>query len=466
MLKVSSPPLDEIFSQLRSSPNGLSTADAEQRLAAAAASAKTESRFRRDVKLFIRQFTSPLVLLLFIAVVLSGILRETSDMLIILFILLATGLLSFFQELNAGRAVERLQQMVHPIATVMRDGKSMDIKTTDVVSGDILIFNAGDIVPADCRIVDSNQLFVNESSLTGESYPVEKKPGESDEKSPTTSKSNCLWKGTNIVSGTAKAIAVNLGKDTQLGQMQKSLQHQTETVFEKGIKRFGYFLLWITLILSSVVLAVNLSFHKPIFDSILFSLAIAVGMAPELLPAIMTLAMTAGAKAMLKKKVIVKKLSSIFNFGEVNVLCTDKTGTITEGSVRLKQVIDQEGKENDHARTLAFVNASFQSGFTNPIDDAIRSLKLSTENWRKLDELPYDFNRKLLSVLVRKENESILITKGAVKNVIGVCNQYAANGSISSMDDANKDHLEKKFEEYSQDGLRVLAIATKKLNAS
>ena len=466
MHNVSSPPLTDIFSQLKSSPNGLSTSDADQRLAKERAGAKSESRFKREAKLFIRQFTSPLVLLLLIAVILSGIVGETSDMLIILFILIATGLLSFFQELNAGRAVEKLQQLIHPIATVMRDGKSVDIKTTDVVSGDILILNAGDIVPADCRIVESGQLFVNESSLTGESYPVEKKPGQTDEKSPTAAKSNCLWKGTNIVSGTAKAIAVNLGKDTFLGQMQKSLQHHTQTVFEKGIKRFGYFLLRITLVLSAIVLVVNLFFHKPVFDSILFSLAIAVGMAPELLPAIMTLSMTAGAKSMLKKKVIVKKLSSIFNLGEVNVLCTDKTGTITEGSVRVRQIINADGNNDQNSTRLAFLNAYFQSGFTNPIDDAIKALSLTTANWQKLDELPYDFNRKLLSVLVKKENETILITKGAVKNILRICDQYARNDSISALDNARKDQLEKKFEQYSQDGLRVLAIATKNLNAS
>jgi Mg2+-importing ATPase len=466
MHNLSSPPLDDIFFQLKSSPSGLSASDAEQRLAKEKAGAKSESRFKREAKLFIRQFTSPLVLLLLVAVILSGVLGETSDMLIILFILLATGLLSFFQELNAGRAVEKLQKLIHPVATVLRDGKPVDIKTNDAVTGDILLFNAGDIVPADCRIVESNQLFVNESSLTGESYPVEKRPGQVDEKSPTASKNNCLWKGTNIVSGTAKAIAVNLGKDTMLGQMQKSLQHQTETVFEKGIKRFGYFLLRITVILSAIVLAVNLYFHKPVFDSILFSLAIAVGMAPELLPAIMTLSMTAGAKSMLKKKVIVKKLSSIFNFGEVNVLCTDKTGTITEGSVRVKQIVNIDGQDDADVQFLAFLNAQFQDGFTNPIDDAIKGLALSSANCQKFDELPYDFSRRLLSVLIKKEEEIILITKGAFKNVLAVCNQYSYNHSIATMDPDAKEKLENKFEHFSQEGLRVLAIAKRNLHGS
>jgi Mg2+-importing ATPase len=466
MLKISSPPVEEILSQLQSSPNGLSSEEATQRLAKQRSATKTESRFQRELRLFIRQFTSPLVLLLFVAVVLSGVLGQTSDMLIILVILLATGLLSFFQELNAGHAVEKLQQMIHPVATVIRDGRPTDIKTDEVVAGDILSFNAGDIIPADCRVIESNELFVNESSLTGESYPVEKKTGIEDENSPTPKKINCLWKGTNVVNGTAKAVAVNLGNDTLFGHLQKSLQHQTETVFEKGIKSFGYFLLRITLVLSVAILIINLLFHRPVIDSILFSLAIAVGMAPELLPAIMTLSMTAGAKRMLKKKVIVKKLSSIFNFGEINVLCTDKTGTITEGSVRVKEFVTADGKPDENLKLIASLNACFQTGFANPIDNAIKKLNADISGYEKLDEIPYDFIRKRLSILVKKENIVTLITKGAFKNVLAVCDQFETNGNISIIDDAKRTEFENIFKQYSESGLRVLAVGKKIVTSS
>ena len=465
MFKICSPSINEIFSQLHSSENGLTNDEAAQRLLKQTAGSKTESRISREFKLFIRQFTSPLVLLLSVAVILSGVLGETSDMLIILFILLATGLLSFFQELNAGRAVEKLQQMIHPVATVMRDGKSIEIKTNEIVSGDVLLFTAGDIIPADCRIIESNQLIVNESSLTGESYPVEKKPGEADENAPLTSKNNCLWKGTNIVNGTAKTIVVNLGKDSLFGHMQKSLQHETETVFEKGIKNFGYFLLRITLALAIVILGINLLFHRPIIDSVLFSLAIAVGMAPELLPAIMTLSMTAGARRMLKKKVIVKKLSSIFNLGEINILCTDKTGTITEGSVIVKEFVTGEGKADENLKLLASLNASLQSGFSNPIDDAIKKMNTDISGYEKLGEIPYDFLRKRLSVLVKKDSRSVLITKGAFANVLSVCDRFEANGVISNIDELKKTEFEKKFKDYSESGLRVLAISKKDVNS-
>jgi Mg2+-importing ATPase len=466
MLKISSPTIEEIFSELQSSANGLNATEASQRLERIKVSSETESRSVREIKLFIRQFTSPLVLLLFVAVILSGILGETSDMFIILFILLATGLLSFFQELNAGRAAEKLQQMIRPVATVIRDGQPVDIKTNEVVSGDILLFNAGDIIPADCRIIESNQLFVNESSLTGESYPVEKNPGTTNENAPIISKSNCIWKGTNVVNGTARAIAVNLGKDTVFGHMQKSLQHKTDTVFEKGIKNFGYFLLRITLVLAIIILGINLLFHRPLIDSVLFSLAIAVGMAPELLPAIMTLSMTAGAKRMLKKKVIVKKLSSIFNFGEINILCTDKTGTITEGSVKVKQFVNAQGVEDKSLNLLASLNAGFQSGFANPIDDAIKKLGTDISGFEKIDEIPYDFIRKRLSILVKKSNSFTIITKGAFANVLSVCNRFEANGTVLPMNEEAKMALDKKFKQYSEGGLRVLALCKKDINSS
>jgi Mg2+-importing ATPase len=281
------------------------------------------------------------------------------------------------------------------------------------VTGDIILFNAGDIIPADCRIIDSNELYVNESSLTGESFPVEKYEGETDDKLPIGKQYNCLWQGTNVISGAATAIAVQTGNQTVFGQMAHSVVQTPETAFEKGIKHFGFFLLRITVILSLIILLSNLYFKKPFFDSVLFSLALAVGMAPELLPAIMTFAMSAGAKRMMKKKVIVKKLSSIFNFGEVNVLCTDKTGTITEGNVVVRDIVDAYGKTNDQLRLYAFLNATLQNGFTNPVDQAITSLNIPANGYEKINEVPYDFIRKRLSVAVQYKEERFFITKGA-----------------------------------------------------
>jgi Mg2+-importing ATPase len=462
----SSIPIQELFVQLQSSEKGLSSAIATERTKEQAQFFKVESRRKKELKLLARQFINPLVLLLVIAVVLSAVLGESSDSLIILFILVATALLGFWQEANAGRAMEKLRNMIAVTHTVLRDGQPSQLLTQQIVPGDIIILDAGDIIPADCRIVRSNELYVNESSLTGESFPVEKIIGEVLDNLSLNKKYNCLWQGTNVISGTATAIVVQVGNETVFGKMSHSLVQTTETAFEKGIKHFGFFLLRITVTLSLVILLANLYFKKPFFDSVLFSLALAVGMAPELLPAIMTFAMSAGAKRMLKKKVIVKKLSSIFNFGEVNVLCTDKTGTITEGNVIVKNIVDVQGNPNDQTRLYAFLNATFQNGFANPIDQAIASLNISINGFQKLNEVPYDFIRKRLSVAVKKDQQRFFITKGAFSNVLDVCDYTDnANGDTEPMNEGIRKNLQDAFVSYSQQGYRVLGLSYKKIEA-
>ncbi|MFI5135599.1 MAG: HAD-IC family P-type ATPase, partial [Chitinophagales bacterium] len=325
-------PVDDWYKQLHSSANGL-TEDAVLELAKLhKVPLKKQSRLAKDILLFLGQFKSPLMLLLIAAVVLSAFLGENSDVAIIGFIVASTGLMSFFQERHAGRVVEKLQSIIARKSTVLRDGKPTEIFAAQMVPGDILLFKAGDIVSADCLVVEANELHANEASLTGESYPVRKSPGVVEEKTPLAKRSNCLWEGSSIVSGTGKGLAILTGSNTLFGEIAKSASATTETAFEKGIKHFGYFLMSVTLVLSLFILVVNLLLHRPVVDSALFALALAVGMAPELLPAITTIAMSAGANRMLKKKVIVKKLTSIQNLGEINLLCTDKTGTITEGT--------------------------------------------------------------------------------------------------------------------------------------
>lgn len=461
-MPLSSSSLEELYRQLQSAPAGLSPKVAAQRIRAQRKRLHTESRFRREFRLLIRQFTNPLVLLLVVAVILSAMLGETSDMLIILAILLTTGLLGFWQELNAGRAIEKLRSMIAMKHTVLRDGNPHQVPTQDVVPGDVLLFDAGDIIPADCRILDSNELHVNESSLTGESFPVEKRAGTVSDAVPLTQKTNCLWQGTHVISGSARVIAVQTGDQTLFGQMAHSLTQTPETAFEKGIKQFGYFLLRITITLSLVILAANLYFKKPFFDSILFSLALAIGMAPELLPAIMTFAMSAGAKRMLAKKVIVKKLSSIFNFGEVTVLCTDKTGTITEGKATVKALLNWQGEADERIRVYAYLNACFQQGFTNPIDQAITALRLPVDGYQKLDEIPYDFIRKRLSIAVQKDGQRFFITKGALSNVLDGCSRVEVQpGQSEPINDAIRNAIDDRLATYSRTGYRVLGLAYK-----
>ena len=462
--EISGIELEKLFNTLNTKQDvGLNGTVAKERLSLQNKSIKTPSKFERNFKLLIRQYTNPLVLLLVGAVLLSAFLGQATDTIIISFILLATGLLSFWQELNAGKAVEQLQKMIQLNCDVIRDGKEIEINTTDVVPGDIILFRAGDIIPADCRLISGTELHINESSITGESYPVEKTQGIVPDDKPTSEKNNCLWRGTNVVSGTGKAIVVFTGTDTIFGQMAHSLTRNEESAFEKGIKHFGFFLMQVTIVLCVIILCVNFYFKKPIFDSILFSLAIAVGMAPELLPAIMTFAMSVGAKKMLAKKVIVKKLSSIFNFGEVNVLCTDKTGTITDGIIKVKSIIDIYGVPNAMAKQFAFLNSYFQKGFTNPIDDALKQIDEKADGYEKLDELPYDFIRKRLSIAVIKDSKKYLITKGAVTNILEVCTKTIdEKGNITEL----KPHVEAAMQQFtncSNDGLRAIGIAYKEI---
>jgi P-type Mg2+ transporter len=453
------------FQKLNSSAQGLSQIEAEKILENSKQFVKKSSRFQKDFLLFISQFKSPLMLLLIGAVVLSAFLGDTSDVFIILFIVVSTGLLSFFQERNAGRVVEKLQSMISLKSTVLRDGKAQEIVNNSVVVGDVLVFKAGDMIPADCLLIEANELNVNEASLTGESYPVRKELGILDTKTDLSKRTNCLWEGANIVSGNAKALVIQTGTNTIFGSISQSISTEIETTFEKGIKDFGYFLMKITLILSLFILIVNLLNHKNIVESALFALALAVGMAPELLPAITTIAMSAGAKRMFEKKVIVKKLSSIQNLGEVNLFCTDKTGTITEGIITVSGLVNAFGQENELVKNLAFWNATFETGYANPIDDALKKLTIETKtNSEKLGEVPYDFIRKRLSIAIDNQTEKLLITKGAFTQIFGICTQVKlSNGNIENID-SFKTEIENRFEQFGVQGLRAIGICYKNID--
>jgi Mg2+-importing ATPase len=454
--------IDTWYRLLHSSANGLTNENAEIILKLSGRQKRKVSRLEKDIRLFLGQFKSPLMMLLIAAVILSGFLGERSDVFIISFILLSTTIMSFFQERNAGRVVEKLQSLIAIKSTVLRNGQPVEVPADHIVPGDVLLFNAGDVIPADCLLIESNEIHANEASLTGESFPVEKTAGVVDEKAPLAKRSNCLWEGSSVVSGTGKALVIQTGANTVFGSIAQSVSATTETSFEKGIKRFGFFLMKITLILSIFILVVNLLFHRPLIDSLLFALALAVGMAPELLPAINTIAMSAGARRMLQKKVIVKKLSSIQNLGEVNLLCTDKTGTITEGTIVVSGIYDTMGKENDFVKQLAFLNASLESGYENPIDEALRKLSvpLSFEP-KKLGEIPYDFTRKCLGIAVATDTKKLLITKGAVKNILDVCSDVRINDTITEAIEKHLDQIQEQFIQFGENGFRAVGVCYK-----
>jgi Mg2+-importing ATPase len=454
----------EVIRELQTTTDGLSAAEATQRLLADTSKKKEQPAFIRDVILFISQFKSPLTLLLVAAVVLSIFIGETSDVFIILIILLATGIMSFIQERHAGKAVEKLRSIIRTRVKVVRDKQPVDVYTEQVTFGDVVLFAAGDIIPADCLLIEGRDLHANEATLTGETYPAEKETGKIAADTPMSKRSNVLFEGTSIVSGTGKALVVLTGKKTVFGKISASLSNpQIETAFERGIRKFGFLLMQITIVLAVAILAINIYFGRPLMDSLLFGLALAVGMAPELLPAIMTIAMSGGARRMAEKKVIVKKLSSIQNLGEINLFCSDKTGTLTEGVLTISSIVDIEGKENAFVKQLAFLNATFESGFANPMDEALRAMQnVSSDDCRKTDEIPYDFIRKRLSVCVQKSTEHLLITKGAINNVVEVCDRVLmTDGSIVPIA-GQKEKIGQLYLQFSNQGFRTIGVCYKK----
>ncbi len=363
--------------------------------------------FIRDVLLFLLQFKKPLTLLLFVGLAFSAALGELTNAIIILVILLVSGTLGFFQERNAGRAVEKLRSLIQSKATVRRNNQTLTIPLQEVVDGDIILLKAGDIVPADSLLLESEDLYANESTLTGESYPAEKKTGQLNADTALLKRSNTVFAGTNIVSGTATAVAMATGKYSQLGMMEQEMHAvPQETAFEHGLRSFGYLLIRVALIMAGIILIINLSLGRSALDALLFALALSIGLTPEILPAIVTITLSSGAKRLAEKKVIVKNLSAIQNFGAIDILCSDKTGTLTEGIVQLQSCIDAEGSDSPLVRQYAYLNALYQSGYTNPLDAAIRNQTASDiSDFSKFDEVPYDFIRKRLSVVAAKNKQ-------------------------------------------------------------
>ncbi len=445
-----------------SSSVGLTTAEADARLSQFGPNLPARKRRSSTLTLLLSQFNSPIVLLLLFSAGLSFFLGESVDASIILVIVLLSGFLSFWEERGAANAVDKLLAAVQVKATVLRDGKPVDLPVEQVVPGDIVLLDAGDVVPADCSIIEAKDLYVDEATLTGETYPVAKAPGSVSEDAPLAQRTNALFMGTHVVSGTARATVAHTGKDTEFGAISERLKLRSpETEFERGLRRFGYLLVEVTLILVLAIFAINVYFARPVINSLLFALALAVGLTPQLLPAIVAINLSHGAKRMAAEKVIVKRLASIENFGSMDVLCSDKTGTITEGIVRIHSALDANGQRSERVLKYAYINASFESGFTNPIDQAICAhTKIDLSTYKKLDEVPYDFIRKRLSVLVQASDGScFMVTKGAIAEVLAVCASVEVGPGRTIGIDGAKEGILKQCQEISNEGYRTIAIA-------
>ena len=454
---------EDALKALSASNTGLSTSEAENRLKLYGPNTLKARSNTSSLILFLLQFKSPITIMLIAASFLSMVLGDFTDTLIILVIILISSFLGFWQEKGATNAVKELLKMVQIRSCVLRDGHETELPVEQIVPGDVIVLNAGDTIPGDCLLLESNELFVDEAAFTGETFPVEKTVGIVPTDASLSKRSNSLFMGSHVISGQAKALVMKTGKETEFGKISDSLRiKMPETDFEKGIRQFGYMLMEITLLLVIIIFAINVFLHKPPLDSILFSLALAVGLTPQLLPAIISVNLSVGARSMAKNQVIVKRLSSIENFGSMNILCSDKTGTITEGKVTFKDALDVDGNHSVKTLKYAWLNASLQKGFTNPVDKTLRTCFLDNiTSYRVQAEVPYDFLRKRLSIQVEHGNENLIITKGALNSIMEICDKVEVTDcQIMPMID-KKSALNKVYENLSADGYRVLGVAYK-----
>jgi Mg2+-importing ATPase len=460
-------PAESLLTTLQSTTGGLTTPDAQQRLATFGPNVLEVKEKITALGVFFNQFKSPIVLILLFATGVSAVLKDWVDALIILVIVLGSALLSFFQEYNASTAAEKLRAQVTVRATVLRDGQAQQVPAEEVVPGDVVQLSAGNLVPADGVLLEARDFFVNQAVLTGETFPVEKCPDPVAAGASLTGRTNCVFMGTNVRSGSAQALIVQTGAATAFGQIAKKLTlRPPETEFERGIRRLGYLLTEVMFILVLAVFAANVFFKKPVLDSLLFSIALAVGLTPQLLPAIINVNLSKGSQAMAKGGVIVRRLASIENFGSMDVLCTDKTGTLTLGVVQLDGALDASGQPSDEVFRLTYLNAHFQTGLSNPLDEAILAHgRPDLDGVEKVDEVPYDFVRKRLSVVVRQAGKGevtspLLITKGALDNVLAVCSRVQQGEALVPLDDAHLAEIQQRFAAWSEQGYRVLGVAT------
>jgi Mg2+-importing ATPase len=464
-------PPDKLFPQLDSSAQGLTTTQAQQKLEALGLRSLKPNKTRAVLLSFLKQFTNPLILILTFSVCVSALVGEWVDAGVVLLVIIGSSLLSFVQEYNATNAVEKLLARVEIKATVLRDGKSVQVPTSSIVPGDVALLSAGNLIPGDGVLLHSKNFYVDQAALTGESFPIEKKPGIVPETASTAERYNCVFRGTSVRSGTASALIIHTGTQTAFGEIAQRLTlRPPETEFERGIRHFGYLLMQIILLLVLLVFAINVFAAKPPIDSLLFAIALAVGIAPEMLPVIVTVTLSTGAQRMAANGVIVRRLNAIENFGNMDVLCVDKTGTLTEGSIQLNSACDAQGLTSNEVLLYAYLNAHLQVGMHNALDEALitsgKTVEAQAAAYRLIDEIPYDFERKRLSVIVAAPDETRnMLTKGAYESILAVCDRIMTGDTIVRFDGRQREALDRRFAEWSAQGFRVLGLATKTVEA-
>ena len=458
-------PLHGLLLALDATPGGLSDQAARQRLAECGPNDALAHRRRPLWRQILDRFANPLILILLFASGLSAWTGQVTSFVIIVVIILLSVVLDVVQQARAENTVDALRRSVGLTAEALRDGAIREIPVDQLVPGDVVELQAGDIVPGDCRLLAARDLFVNQALLTGEPYPVEKRPADlappADEPSGAE---NFAFMGTSVISGTATALICRTGRATELGGLAQGLTtERPRDAFARGIRQFGFLMLRLTIFLVLFVVVTNVVFHRPFLESLLFALALAVGLTPELLPMVVTVTLANGARRLAGHRVIVKRLAAIHDLGAMDVLCTDKTGTLTESTIRLAGHVDHAGDNNEEVFRLAYLNSAFESGIRSPLDEAIIShQQLDVAAWQKIDEVPFDFERRRVSVLVDDGSTRLLVVKGAPEDIIELSVDYAtASGERRALDEAGRQRLLQRFERLGEEGCRALGVASR-----
>ncbi|MCZ0963649.1 magnesium-translocating P-type ATPase [Paracoccus benzoatiresistens] len=458
----------DVMASLGSSSGGLTAERAAAQLATVGPNSVQDAPRLSALRLLLRQFESPLALVLAFAASISLMLQQWVDAGIILAIILGSSLLSFFQEYRASSAVADLKQRLALTARVLRNGTERTVPVKEIVPGDVILLSAGNLIPADGLVLEAQDFLVTEASMTGESFPVKKRPGVVAAKAALSERTNTVFLGASVRSGTAKVLVVQTGRRTEFGAIAERLRARPEeTDFARGVRQFGYLLIRVMIIIVLFVLTVNVALDRPVVDSLLFAAALAVGLSPELLPAIISVTLSAGARAMARRGVIVRRLDAIENLGSMTILCIDKTGTLTTGTIVLHDALDACGARSKEVLRLACLNAAFETGIANPLDAALvvagTEAGLSTDGYAKLDEIPYDFVRRRLTIVVARNGagQHEMITKGAFAEVLAACKFVREGDGDLPLEDRVRARLEATFEERSSEGFRVLAVATR-----
>jgi P-type Mg2+ transporter len=455
-------PLEELTRRLEADHCGLTSAEARARLGRYGPNTLEQRRRLSVLRKLASRFRNPLVLILLAAAGVSALTGDLDSFAIIVTIIALSVALDSIQEHRAEEAAERLKSSVALTEQVLRDGREVTLRAEELVPGDVVLLAAGDLVPADGRILEARDFFVNEALLTGEPFPVEKCPSEDGAAGGQVQDvANAAFMGSSGVSGSARLLVCATGRDTQLGQISATLRHAPPpAALEAGTYRFGMLIVRVTGLLVLFVLLVNLFFHRPPLDSFLFALALAVGLTPELLPMIVSVTLARGALRMAKERVIVKRLAAIHDLGSMDVLCTDKTGTLTEAKVRLVRELSLTGADSDRVLDLAWLNSHFESGLRSPLDRAILEIAHDAGAWAKLDEVPFDFERRRVSVLLEREGSRLLVVKGAPEDILALSSRYEEPGEAPrTLDAAALDRATRTFEALGAEGFRALGIA-------